>query len=163
MLGMRTRCAMLSMTLIAGCSSSPPILPAASSKSGFDGSIYSGETTVVSAGTPGATQYRVFEQGATGFVPVSACRAGAEQRADEFCKRKGLTLEVVSDRHSTHVALPGKFPRVELIFDCIPGVPTQTAGDSKYAKLANLKKLLDDGTLSQAEFDREKAKILSAP
>jgi hypothetical protein len=163
MLEVRTGCAMLSMTLIAGCSSSPPILPAASGQSGFEGSIYSGETTVVSAGTPGATQYRVFEQGATGFVPVAACRAGAEQRAEEFCKRKGLTLEVISDRHSTHVPLPGKFPRVELIFDCIPGGPTQTAGESKYTKLANLKKLLDDGTLSQAEFDREKAKILNAP
>ena len=162
MLGVRNKSVLLSTILIAGCSSSPPILPAASSKSGFEGSVYTGETTV-SAGTPGATQYRVFEQGATGFVPVSACRAGAEQRADEFCKRKGLTMEVISDRHSTHVPLPGKFPRVELIFDCIPGVRTQTAGDSKYSKLANLKKLLDDGTLSQAEFDREKAKVLNAP
>lgn len=35
--------------------------------------------------------------------------------------------------------------------------------DPKYIKLVNLKKLLDTGVITQAEFDREKAKILSQP
>jgi hypothetical protein len=41
-------------------------------------------------------------------------------------------------------------------------VTKEEAGGDKYAKLASLKKLLDDGTLTQAEFEAEKGKILSA-
>lgn len=58
----------------------------------------------------------------------------------------------------------GNFPRVELIFECIPkaGVlPPSALG--KYEKLAALKKLFEGGTLTQKEFEQEKAKVLSEP
>ena len=38
--------------------------------------------------------------------------------------------------------------------------PTQKTSESKFDKLRELKKLLDDGTLTQEEFDKEKSKIL---
>jgi len=57
--------------LIAGCSVTSPIQPASSSKSAFEGAVYKGETVTVSAGTPGTEAYRVFNQGASGFVCFS--------------------------------------------------------------------------------------------
>lgn len=45
-----------------------------------------------------------------------------------------------------------------------PGSPDATADeDPNYTKLVNLKKLLDSGVITKAEFDAEKAKILSRP
>jgi hypothetical protein len=40
-----------------------------------------------------------------------------------------------------------------------PIIQANISGD-KYDKLAKLKKLLDDGAITQEEYDREKAKIL---
>ena len=66
----------------------------------------------------------------------------------------------------------GNFPRAELIFEWTERQNTATAPantatvpteDVKFNRLTNLKKLLDNGTLTQVEFDREKAKILSQP
>jgi hypothetical protein len=59
----------------------------------------------------------------------------------------------------------GNFPRVELVFECVAkpqaNLPTPTTG--KFERLAQLKSLLDNGTLTQHEFDKEKTKILAEP
>jgi hypothetical protein len=58
----------------------------------------------------------------------------------------------------------GNFPRVELVFECVPragGAPPVASG--KYDKLAALKKLLDSGALTPGEFEQEKAKVLAEP
>jgi hypothetical protein len=52
--------------VLSACSVTSPVQPAASSKSGFEGAAYKGQTVTVSPGTPGATAYRVFQQGASG-------------------------------------------------------------------------------------------------
>jgi hypothetical protein len=59
----------------------------------------------------------------------------------------------------------GNFPRVELVFECVdkPQTGAPSIEMSKYEKLAQLKKLLDNGTLTQQEFEREKAKVLAQP
>ena len=50
-------------------------------------------------------------------------------------------------------------------FEMIPiednvSVPKKTNSGDKYEKLTKLKKLLDDGVITQEEYDKEKAKIL---
>jgi hypothetical protein len=60
----------------------------------------------------------------------------------------------------------GNFPRVEIVFECVDrpsAVPGSQLVDPKYAKLADLKKLLDSGAITQVEFESEKAKILAQP
>lgn len=57
----------------------------------------------------------------------------------------------------------GNFPRIEIVFDCVEASATTSGEDQKYTKLANLKKLLDSGALTQAEFESEKAKVLNQP
>ena len=41
-----------------------------------------------------------------------------------------------------------------------PAAAASTPAEDPYAKLASLKKLLDDGIISQEEFDKAKAKLL---
>jgi hypothetical protein len=146
-----------------GCAVTSPIQPANISKSGFDGAIYKGTTVEVSAGTPGAEKYRVFIQGATGFVSMTSVREDAERRATEFCQRKGSEMESVKETTANPPFILGNFPRIEIVFDCIPQstATTSTNGDPKYSKLVTLKKLLDEGVISQVEFDKEKAKVLN--
>jgi hypothetical protein len=150
---------------ITACSVTSPIQPATTSKSGFEGAVYKGQTVAVSTGTPGATQYRIFQQGATGFVSEQSVRETAEQRATEFCDRKGKAMESITETTATPPYILGNFPRIEIVFDCVDKAAATAVApsDDKYAKLAKLKQLLDSGALTQAEFDREKAKVLGQP
>lgn len=149
---------------LAGCAVTAPIQPAASSKSGFDGAVYKGTEIKVHEATLGREAYRVFQQGATGFVSIQSVRDDAEQRATEFCKRKtGGVMESLQETTANPPFILGNFPRVEIVFECVPNVGSAAAvgDDPKYTKLVNLKKLLDSGVITQAEFDAEKAKILN--
>jgi hypothetical protein len=152
-----------SIGALSGCSVTSPIQSAASSKSAFEGAVYKGTTVTVSPGTPGSEQYRVFQQGATGFVSVQAVRDTAEHRAKDFCGRKGKAMESISETTSSPPYILGNFPRIEIVFDCAELGHVEAADDPKYRKLVNLKKLLDGGVITQTEFDAEKAKILSQP
>jgi len=113
--------------------------------------------------TPGREAYRVFQQGATGFVSIQSVRDDAERRAKDFCKRRtGGVMESLQETTANPPFILGNFPRVEIVFDCVPNVESTAAvdDDPKYRKLVDLKKLLDSGVITQAEFDAEKAKIL---
>jgi hypothetical protein len=117
----------------------------------------------VTTGTaaPGGEAYRVFIQGATGFVSIQSVRDDAETRAKEFCANKGKEIESLSETTAKPPYILGNFPRIEIVFDCVSTPATATpapADDQKYNKLVNLKKLLDGGVITQQEFEREKSK-----
>jgi hypothetical protein len=156
----------LGTALSSGCADSPAIQPASSSKSKFDESIYHGQTVVVSATPPRAEEFRVFEEGATGFVSMDSVRGSVEQRATDFCGRRGQVMQSLRETTAKPPYIMGNFPRIEIIFACVDatsGLTSIRPEDPKYRKLAELKRLLDTGVLTQAEFDTEKAKILSQP
>lgn len=78
----------------------------------------------------------------------------------------------VSETASTPPHILGNYPRVELVFQCVDrpsaasatnAAPAAAPATTKYQQLESLKKLLDSGALTQAEFDREKAKVLAGP
>lgn len=153
------------MILAVGCASSSTIQLANTSKSHFEGAVYGGELNVVAQDKSGSEQYRVFEQGATGFVSLQSVRETAEQRANEFCAKQGGVPKTLTEHTSKPPHILGNFPRVELVFVCVAkpnlaAVPA-TFQDATYIKLANLKKLLDDGTITKEEFEKQKAKILN--
>ena len=156
----------LAMLCLVGCAETSPIQPAATSKSHFAGAVYKGEFVTTGSGTPGADAYRVFVQGATGFVSIQSVRDDAEQRAKEFCGRKKQTMESLAETTAKPPYILGNFPRVEIVFDCVavPDAQPAFAGDdSRYIQLTNLKKLLDGRIITQDEFNQEKAKILAQP
>ncbi len=74
----------------------------------------------------------------------------------------------LSEHTSKPLHILGNFPRVELVFTCVakPNLGASpspsTFQDETFIRLSNLKKLLDDGVITQEEFEREKAKILKA-
>ncbi|MDA3912352.1 MAG: SHOCT domain-containing protein [Bacteroidales bacterium] len=148
---------------LTGCAVLPPIQPATSSKSHFESAVYSGELIKHAEAPPDVEQFRVFTQGATGFVPQSAVRSNAFGQATTFCDQRDKKMKIIEERRSTGAQILGNFPRSELVFVCLEKPITTSAEDVVYMKLSNLKKLLNSGVLTPTEFDREKAKILSAP
>ena len=69
------------------------------------------------------------------------------------------------ERASKPPYILGNFPKLELVFECVnkPGASNSVAVASKYDRLEALKRLLDNGTLTQQEFDEEKTKVLAGP
>jgi hypothetical protein len=156
---------LLALSALLGCSSNPPVQPAASSKSPFDTAVYGGEIAQLEKPTPGAEVYRAFYQGGSGFVSVSSVRETVEELATRHCARKGQTVRPLQETTSKPPHVLGNFPRVEWLFECTGSAPSTAAASpavDKLTQLERLKKLLDSGALTQQEYEREKTKILGA-
>jgi len=153
---------LLSLAVLTGCGKATPIRPVEDSVSEFDNNLlYKGTTTTLDGDIRGTQKYRVFHQGATGFVPLSALRTSALARVDEFCTKRHLVPHLVEER-TQGIGAPGAFPSIEVIFTCIPD-PNNARPPTlnKYDQLQKLKQLLDAGALTQQEYDHEKVKILA--
>lgn len=93
-------------------------------------------------------------------------RNSAEVRAKSFCESKGLRYELLRERVSVGAHVAGNFPRSELVFACIynennTNTPhTKATTSNRYDELRELKSLLDEGALTQEEYEQEKSEIL---
>jgi hypothetical protein len=105
--------------LLAGCSVTPPIQKATEGPSEFDTAVYQGETINIEEDKSGAEQYRVYAQGATGFVPQSAVRSNVEAQANKFCAQKNMNTKIIQERKSVPPHILGNWPRSELVFVCV--------------------------------------------
>lgn len=158
--------AISTLVALAGCGQTSAIQTTDKSRSHFAGAAFKGETVVLSQSTQGNEQFRLFQQGATGYVSLQSVRDDVELRAVQFCERKGQSMNALQETTSTPPHILGNFPRAELVFECIgkaAPVGSSQVEDVKFTKLGNLKKLLDSGALTQAEFEQEKKKVLSQP
>ena len=155
--------AAMSAVLLTACAVSPVVVPV-SGKSGFADAAFKGEELDVATPTPTMEQFRVFEQGATGFVPLSAVMEDVEFNATKFCEQRGAVMRAVKWQRSVPPHILGNFPRAELLFECHPAIVKVQALEApqqdKLTQLERLKKLLDGGALTQQEYDSEKFKIL---
>lgn len=152
--------------VLIGCSSTQPIKKVSESTSEFDGAVFTGQTIEHDSDSLNFEKYRVFSQGATGFVPQSAVRSNAESRADKFCKDQGKQSKILQERRSVGAQIFGNFPRSELIFVCVDQKPTATGNvglpsSSKNNQLRELKIMLDDGLITSKDYQSEKTKILN--
>jgi len=68
---------------------------------------------------PDRDVYRIFQQGATGFVPLSSIRQDLEDQAERFCARQGKKMVVLGSNYSKPPYILGNFPRMELIFAAV--------------------------------------------
>ncbi len=151
-------CPLLIALFFGSCAGSAPVQRFVESKSAF------GKNPSLSRRDIAVTQlYRVYEQGATGFVPMPAVRESAEKRAQDFCGREGKGMLAVGEQISHPPYILGNFPRIEIVFACIDkSLPTRqpSVQDEQYSKLMHLKKLLDEGVITPEEFEQQKRKIL---
>ena len=144
-----------------GCAENSAILRANDSKSFFVDAVFKGESTVLDKDTSSSEQFRVYQQAATGFISVETCREEVEQKALKHCENMGKSLKKLQERTSVPPHILGNFPRAELLFTCLAKATTSSFEDQTYIKLSNLKKLLDNGTITQDEFEQQKTKILN--
>ena len=107
------------VALLSSCAGAPPVQPAATSKSHFEGNDYPGDTLTLARPTPGEESYRVFEQARTGEVPLPSVRSGAEEKARAYCNGKGRAMRGLVETAARPPYIQGNFARVELIFECI--------------------------------------------
>ncbi len=141
----------LAVFTIFGCTTTDTIRPAIDSDSKFEKAVYKGKKTIVSdKGLSGA--YRVFNQGSTGFTSIETVRLSTESRANRFCERKNKVVEVIEETTSIPPHILGNWPRVEIVFKCVFA--------NRYDELSKLKKLLDEGVITQSEYKHEKQRIL---
>ncbi len=152
--------------VFGGCSKMSKIEKASEGKSHFEGAAYQGKESYKSNRRITGEQYRVFHQAATGFVSIESIRQSAEGRANKFCRNLGANKKMftISEHTSPRAPLPGNFPRIEIVFTCVdkkPNSNNSSQRNNKYGELSTIKELLDNGTLTQQEFNREKRKILS--
>lgn len=142
----------------SGCATSSPIQRASESKSKFRE-----PPAVMSNDFPSKDIYRIFHQGSTGFVSVASIRESAMQRAEQFARSQGKSIVVLGERISQPPYILGNFPRIEIVFAVDNSGPSQGGANpsqDKYTQIERIKKLLDQGAITQQEFDQEKAKIL---
>ena len=150
--------AILPALALTGCSVSSPIKKIHESESEFSDDPAKRLKPI--KGNPDI--FRVYDRAATGFVSIGATREGLEDRARKFCQDTGKTLKVLESEQSNPPYILGNFPRMELIFMCEDKTGQKsTTTDDRITQIGELKKLLDSGALTQAEFDSEKQKLLS--
>jgi hypothetical protein len=148
----------LTVLLVGGCATSSPIQRMNESKSAFKD-----PPALMSHGYPEKEIYRIYHRGSSSFISIQSIRQSALQRADEFAARQGKTVVVLGERISQPPYILGNFPRIEIVF-ALAGKPTGVSQEEnkpdKYAQLEKLKKLLDQGAITQEEYRSEKEKIL---
>ncbi|MGB5964147.1 MAG: SHOCT domain-containing protein [Sulfurimonadaceae bacterium] len=152
--------------ILGGCASKSEIVKVSESKSHFEDAVYEGQDFYIAEEEVEGERYRVFHQASTGFSGTSGIRAEAEKRATKFCKEldKNKKMLTVAEHTAKPPYVLGNFPRIEIIFVCIDKKKDRTTYalvKDKYEKLAEIKILLDNGTLTQEEFAIEKKKLLS--
>jgi hypothetical protein len=101
-------------SLIAGCAYETPVQRYSESRSRFNK-----PPELMSHNYPDKNVYRIFQQGATGFVPLSSIRQDLEAQAEQFCARQGKSMVVLGANYSKPPYILGNFPRMELIFAAV--------------------------------------------
>jgi intein/homing endonuclease len=140
-----------------GCSTASPILPYKNAESHF-----STPPELIENEYSDTDIYRIYHRAATGFVSINSIRQSAESRAEEFAKRQDKTITILGEKTSNPPYILGNFPRIEIVFALIDDEKSSTEKlKSKYDDLEKLKKLLDNGVITEEEFTKEKYKILN--
>ncbi len=104
----------LALILLAGCAYETPVQRYSESASKFRK-----PPQMMSHNYPDKDVYRIFQQGATGFVPLASIREDLELQAEKFCARQGKGMVVLGANYSKPPYILGNFPRMELIFAAV--------------------------------------------
>ena len=103
--------ALLATCLISGCAYETGVQRYSESRSKFNTPPVLNSHTL-----PDKDIYRLFQQGATGFVPISSIRENLEDRAEKYCTRQGKGMLLLGEASSKPPYILGNFPRVEIVF-----------------------------------------------
>ncbi len=160
--------------LLSGCSSISPIEKESESESHFKDTLFAASEFYISDDVIPGERYRIFNKGLT---VTDELRKTAIKKANDFCREKDSNQKMVtiSEYGATPPYIWGNIPRIEIIFVCQDKVKTNSSPITvdktepkeelvvvdKYDRLGKIKNLLDNGVLTQDEFEAEKKKILA--
>jgi hypothetical protein len=99
------------IVFVSGCAYDTPVQRYSESQSRFRN-----PPELMSHSYPDKDVYRIFQQGATGFVPISSIREDLEAQAERFAERQGKSIVVLGYNASKPPFILGNFPRMELVF-----------------------------------------------
>lgn len=178
-----------SILILGGCSAIPPAEKESRDESGFKEGKYEQKDFFSAEDKIEGERRKVVKQALTGYGDISELRRYAIKKAEDICYKAGRDKKMlaISERTSVPPYIWDNFPRIEITFVCIDdrsqlsvspvsleSSPSATDGNilqetdnqtpqviDKYDRLFKIKKLLDDGALTQQEFESEKRKILS--
>ena len=152
---------LFTLLFLCGCAKDSGILIAKDSESIFKDTNCPFTVEKSIEDTSNSEHYRYYQQGATGFVPSRALVGEIEQQSFNYCSNLGKKLKVLKITTTSAMSLPGCFPRAELEFICADNKDVANYEDKLFIRLTNLKKLLDNGTITKDEFDKQKADLLA--
>jgi len=175
--------------VLSGCSAMPSAEKESRDESGFIDGKYEEKDFFSADDKIEGERHKVVKQALTGYGDIDELRQYATKKADKLCMDidRYKKMLAVSERTSLPPYIWNNFPRIELTFVCVDDrvqattssvtvQSTSSATDQnispvtgqktslftdKYDRLLKIKALLDDGVLTQAEFESEKKKILS--
>ncbi len=162
--------ALLGFILLSGCAKDPS--PASSSFHKLD--VYK---TYNHPEVGQNEKIHITSESISRWKPLAKSRKIAMHKAEAFCAKTNTKMILMKEHVANLPFLLNHYPRVELGFVCHDmsekvvhanknstlvhyKAPKTTVIKEKYQNLLFLKKLLDDGTLTQKEFDLEKKKLL---
>lgn len=102
---------LFALLAFSGCAYDTPVQRYSESESRFRNS-----PQLMSHSYPDKDVYRIFQQGATGFVPISSIREDLEAQAERFGSRQGKSIVILGYNASKPPFILGNFPRMELVF-----------------------------------------------
>jgi hypothetical protein len=122
----------------------------------------------------GQDTFKILKRGSSGLTNSETVKADAMIQASEYCGKQKKSLKVISVLLGSPPYISGNYPKAELQFKCLdpsdPELnptpenastePVRSSGDY-YTELRRLKSLLNDGIITQEEFDAKKKKILA--
>ena len=160
--------------ILGGCSSVPSTESGRPDESGFIDGKYEQTDFFTANDKIKGERHKVVKQALTGYGDLSELRQYATRKAENICYKSGRDKRMLAvyERTSVPPYIWENFPRIELTFVCVDDdraqpsvspIPDKKASsfDDKYNRLLKIKRLLDDGVLTQEEFESEKKKILS--
>jgi hypothetical protein len=104
----------LAALALSGCATSTAVERYSESKSHF-----SSPPALMSHHYAEKDIYRLYQQAATGFVPISSVREELEDRAEKFCSRQGKRMVLLGEKISQPPYILGNFPRMEIVFAAV--------------------------------------------
>lgn len=157
---------LITVLFISGCASKQPeVTKAGDNTSLFNDTPLSAQDYFVIDKKITGKLYRISAQESASSSTPYKMRLHVEKEANAFCKEKIAEHKMlaIAEFTSTPSYNRENDPKLEILFVCIESSLEHTIYQNekaKYQQVVDLKILLDGGTLTQAQFDIEKNKIL---
>lgn len=107
----------------------------------------------------GEGRYMLSDRAMTMFSSTGGLVAGLVEEANEFCQEKSGVDAILLDTRGEEARI-GRGPTASIQFRCGSVDTEPSVSTGHLDAIAKLKSLLDDGAITQEEYDAQKKKLL---